>query len=161
VRYDPAVSHRRSLRLSSYDYSQAGAYFVTVCTWNRELLLESKAVRDAVQVAWEALPPRFPDGALDAFVVMPNHVHGIIALQGRGIVGAQQAGAPTLGKVVRAFKSLSAIEANRILGRGGAFWQRNYYEHVMRDEKDLDRVRRYIQENPLKWAEDPDNPANW
>ena len=70
-------------------------------------------------------------------------------------------GAPTLGRVVRAFKSVSAVAANKALDRSGQpFWQRNYYEHVIRDEEELNAVRRYIRENPLKWSDDPDNPAN-
>ena len=121
MRYDPAAHHRRSLRLSFYDYSQVGAYFVTVCTWNRELLLESKAVRDAVQVAWEGLPSRFPDVALDDFVVMPNHVHVLLTPR------------VPLEKITRVLKGYSAREANRILERvGRRFWQTESYDHWIR-----------------------------
>ncbi len=108
---------------------------------------------------------------------MPNHVHGIVMLKGAASgaptteLGAASSApttelgaassAPTLGRVVRAFKSVSAIAANAALGRSGQpFWQRNYYEHVIRDEEELNAARRYIRENPLKWSDDPDNPAN-
>ena len=92
---------------------------------------------------------------------MPNHLHGIILIESHDAVGAQQAGAPTLGRIVRAFKSLSAIEANRFLSRAERpFWQRNYWEHVIRDDEDSNRIRQYIIENPAKWDTDPHNPAN-
>jgi len=95
---------------------------------------------------------------------MPNHVHGIIMLMGAASgapTDRAASGAPTLGRVVRAFKSVSAITANEALGRSGQpFWQRNYYEHVIRDEEELNVVRRYVRENPLRWSDDPDNPAN-
>ena len=101
---------------------------------------------------------------LDEFVTMPNHIHGIIILAptagaplGRGAASS----APTLGRVVRAFKSLSAREANRIMKRiERPFWQRNYYERIIRDEDDLNIIRQYTRDNPLKWDQDPDNPAN-
>jgi putative transposase len=97
-----------------------------------------------------------------------GHAHGIVTLIGPGsVVGAGLAlpagkgaasSAPTLGDVVRAFKSLSAIRVNRLMMRSGPFWQRNYYEHVIRNERELDRIREYIATNPLKWALDRENP---
>ena len=114
------VHRRRSLRLAEYDYSQAGAHFITICTHKRALLLQDQRLRDAVRSAWHDLSGRFPTIALDEFTVMPNHVHGIIILMGAA------SSAPTLGKVIRAFKSISAIEANKALNRSGQpFWQRS------------------------------------
>jgi REP element-mobilizing transposase RayT len=99
---------------------------------------------------------------LDAFVVMPNHVHGIAVFVGAGLALPEENGAassaPTLGDVVRAFKSLSAIHVNRLLRRSGPLWQRNYYEHVIRNERELDKIREYIATNPLRWALDRENP---
>jgi len=187
LKYDPERHHRRSIRLAGYDYSEPGAYFVTICTHNKELLLEDEQVKQIVRSAWGALPARFAHLTLDEFVTMPNHIHGIIILTpqpeaplDRGAASsaptldrtdappikgaassAPTAGArvPTLGQVVRAFKSVSAIAANRRLDRSGTFWQRNYYEHIIRDEDELNVVRQYIRDNPLKWDQDPDNPA--
>ena len=174
VEYDPQIHHRRSTRLAGYDYSQAGAYFITVCTHNRDLLLQVHHVQEVISSSWHTLPVRFPSVTLDEFVTMPNHMHGIIILRGaasgtltdRALGGGAAdrgaaSGAPTLGRVVCAFKSVSAVAANNALDRSGQpFWQRNYYEHVIRDEEELNAVRRYIRENPLKWSDDPDNPAN-
>ncbi len=165
MKYDPEIHHRRSVRLPTYDYSMAGAYFITICTHNRELSLQAEQIRDVIRSAWHGLPARFPGAALDEFVVMPNHVHGIIMLtgaaSGQGATRAGAASSATLGQVVRAFKSISAIEANRVLARSGApFWQRNYYEHVIRDEEELNVVRRYIRDNPVDWLKEPDNPSN-
>jgi putative transposase len=159
MRYDPTVHHRRSIRLPGYDYSQSGAYFVAVCTNNRRLFLTNDTVRDVVQSTWNRLPSRFRNLSLDEFIIMPNHVHGILVL------AAEPADVPgkrdTLSAVVGAFKSISAILANRALGRSGVpFWQRNYYEHVIRSEEKLNQIRQYIRDNPAKWAEDPNNPYN-
>lgn len=175
--YDKEKHHRRSIRLQEYDYSQAGAYFVTVCAWNKECLFgeigDGKFVHsDAGEVVadvWHRLPERYPSAEMDEFVVMPNHFHGIVVLKDRvgaglALPGSKQkgaaSGAPTLGDVVRTFKSLSAVTVNRSLGRQGIpLWQRNYYEHVIRDERELHAVREYIRYNPLKWDEDENNPA--
>ena len=164
VKHGPQIHHRRSIRLQGFDYSQAGAYFITICTHNRALFLQAERVQEVVRSAWHDLPVRFPSVVLDEFVIMPNHVHGIIMLMGAASgapTDRAASGAPTLGRVVRAFKSVSAITANEALGRSGQpFWQRNYYEHVIRDEEELNVVRRYVRENPLRWSDDPDNPAN-
>jgi putative transposase len=161
MKYDPTVHHRRSIRLAGYDYAQPGAYFVTICTCNRELSLQTERVKDAVRSAWLGLPARFPRVVLDEFVVMPNHLHGIIILAPTAASKGAASGTPTLGQIIRAFKSLAAIEANRILGSSGRpFWQRNYYEHVIRDENELNTIRQYTRDNPVNWLEDPDNPSN-
>ena len=210
---DVNVHYRRSIRLKGYDYAQAGAYFVTMCTQDRACLLgdvvgEQVRLSDAgsmIRAAWEEMPDHYPGAETDEFVVMPNHIHGIIVIPGRGescirpddsrqpdsgdhkdrpygtghahgivtligpgsVVGAGLAlpeekgaasSAPTLGDVVRAFKSISAIRVNRLLTRSGSLWQRNYYERVIRNKRELDKIREYITTNPLKWALDRDNP---
>ncbi len=169
MKYDPQIHHRRSIRLAGYDYSQAGAYFITICTHNRELSLQAEPVWEVVRLAWCGLPARFPVVALDEFVIMPNHIHGIIILPeaaaSRDAASSAPTGikgrVPTLGHVLRAFKSISAIRANNILGQSNRpFWQRNYYEHIIRDEEELNVIRQYIRDNPRNWLDDPDNPSN-
>jgi len=159
MKYDPRVHHRRSIRLQRYDYSQSGAYFVTICTQNRTMLLLPQVVREVVQSTWDGLPNRFRHIALDEFIIMPNHVHGIIMFTEPDI--ELNAARPGLPAVVGAFKSISAIAANPLLGRSGMpFWQRNYYEHIIRSEEKINQIRQYILDNPAKWAEDPNNPEN-
>ena len=167
--FDPDKHHRSSIRLKGYDYSQAGAYFVTVCTEGRQCLFgdvidERMKLNEAgrmVQQTWENLPTRFSSVTLDTFMVMPNHVHGIIAIVGAEPNRGAASSAPTLGDIIRAFKSISAIRVNRLLARSGQpLWQRNYYEHIVCDEAELDRVRQYILDNPAKWPEDKENPKN-
>jgi putative transposase len=182
MRHEPVQRHRRSLRLNGYNYAQAGAYFITVCIQDRACLfghVADGAMRsnDAGQLAtrlWHDLPARFSGLDVDAFVVMPNHVHGILVLSdvGAPLVGARVGvdekaatrAAPTVGDIVGGFKSSFTVEYIRGVKRGQfpAFnrriWQRNYYEHIIRDEPDLTRVRRYIEENPLRWDFDQENP---
>jgi putative transposase len=154
VKYDPARHHRRSIRLAEYDYASPGAYFITICTYERELVLEPEDTTAIVKETWNALPKRFPNVEIDEFIVMPNHVHGVIWIMSR-----QAPPRLTLGDVVCAFKSITAIAGNRLLGRSARpFWQRHYYERVLRDDRELNGARQYIQDNPLKWQDDPNNP---
>ena len=182
-----SVFRRRSLRLRGFDYSQEGAYFVTICTHDRACLfgevvdgeMRLNDVSRVVQTVWDGLLERFPSVELDAFVVMPNHVHGILVVGaalappkrrnvGAGLalpLGGAASSAPTgttsttLGNVVRAFKSMSAIGVNRLLKRlGQPLWQRGYYEHIIRSEKSLSRIQEYIATNPSSWELDRENP---
>ena len=141
--------HRRSIRLKGYDYSRPGAYFVTICLRGREPYLEIPAVRAIAEDVWNALPQRFPASALDEFVAMPDHVHFILWL--RPTAGNR----PTLGSIVCAYKSLTARTALsylRSLGDicGNQFWQRDYYDHIIRNEAELQEIRKYIRDNPLR-----------
>jgi putative transposase len=163
--YTPEIHHRRSIRLKDYDYSQAGAYFVTVCAWRKENMFggisEGKvSYSDAGEIVsdvWRKLPARFVSIELDEFVIMPNHFHGIVILGdpvGAGLAlsgttfetkpkqkGAAS-GAPTLGDIMRTFKSVSTITVNRRLDRQGyPLWQRNYYERIICDEQELCAIR--------------------
>ena len=151
--------HRRSIRLPEYDYSQPGIYFVTVCTLNRVCWLGS-VVEDSVQFSeagqvavseWGQLARRFPGTGVDSLVVMPNHVHALVVIEDADAV------AP-LGAIVRAVKAASARTIH--LGGLGEFrWQRNYYEHVVRDERELAVFREYIAQNPARWAQDSLHPS--
>lgn len=163
---------RKSMRLKGYDYSKPGYYFVTVCTQNKKCLFgdirnRQMVLNDAgrmIEKVWNALPEHYPHVELDAFVIMPNHVHGIIILRPDPIVEAGFKPASTkkrhaLPEIVRALKTFSARRINEICNTPGVkLWQRNYYEHIVRNENELNEIRKYIQENPLKWETDKENP---
>jgi REP element-mobilizing transposase RayT len=169
MRYDPDRQHRQSIRLSHYDYSRVGAYFLTICVHDRESLLgqveNGKVVLNragrAVEWTWADLPRHYSHAIVDELVVMPNHVHGIVRLEELppdSDVPRRHA----LPEIVRAFKSYSARRINK--GRhtpGHPVWQRNYHERVIRDEEEMLRVRQYIRDNPLRWDIDPENPASF
>jgi putative transposase len=157
--------------LPAYDYAQAGAYFVTIVCKDRVLLLEDARYRDLVEETWLWLAEQYEFVRLDEFVVMPNHLHGIIVVRHarRGASrSAPTRAAPThapkrkpLGQLVGAFKTVSTKRINEIRGTPGApVWQRNYYERVIRNDEELNRVRQYTIDNPAHWEEDPENPNN-
>jgi len=174
---NPRVSHRRSIRLKGYDYSQSGAYFVTVCTKDRELYFEKyRGLQEIVRQQWEELPQRFLDLTLDEFIIMPNHIHGILIVGadrsaknvGATLVVAQNNGAgtrpaPTVGEIVGTFKSLCIHDwltyiKEKKIDAIWKFWQRNYYDHIIRNEDEMNKIREYIKNNPLKWSLDRENP---
>ena len=169
--FDPARHHRRSIRLKGYDYSRAGAYFVTMCIYRRECLLGEVVNGEMVlneygRVVceyWEWIPKQYPHVDLDEWTVMPNHMHGIIVMvDGNGRGGSRTA--PTtkrksLGRLVGAFKTVSTKCINQLRQiPDGPFWQRNYHEHIIRDERSLNNIRRYIRANPRMWINDVENP---
>ncbi|MCX5886646.1 MAG: transposase [Proteobacteria bacterium] len=184
-RFNPNLHHRHSIRLRGYDYSKEGAYFITICTQNRECLfgeiVDGRMVLNEagrmIQSVWDELPQHYPGVDIDAFVIMPNHVHGIFVFENR--VGAgfpcpeknvqaqtkEDAGtAPLrkiLGLVVAYFKYKTTKSINKFQDTSGChLWQRNYYEHIIRNEDDLNRIREYIIYNPVQWITDPENPEN-
>ena len=177
--YDPFKHHRRSIRLRGYDYSQAGAYFVTICEVNRECIfgdvenseMHANQFGEIVLKWWNELPNYYPPVELNEFVVMPNHMHGIIVIRdvgagsSRPIPGRQDA-APTekrtLGQLVGYFKFQITKEINQIHDAGYAkVLQRDYYEHIIRNEREWDAIAEYIRNNPANWCADLDNPANF
>jgi putative transposase len=165
--------HRHSLRLKGYNYAQMGAYFITICTANRKSFL-GKIVNGKMQIngygkiietEWLKTPHLRPNVSLDTYVIMPNHFHAILIIHDD--VGATRRVAPTIrnrptgplsgsvGAIVGQFKSKVTKRINswqQVVGK--EVWQRNYYEHVIRDEDDLNRVREYIENNPDRWLED-------
>ena len=185
MKYTPHIHHRRSIRLKGYDYSQNGAYFITICAQNRECLFGKikngemilNNVGKMITKYWQEMPKKYPNVILDAFVIMPNHVHGILIIDNNvratlvdaqnnvrvplvGTQGQPQGIAPTVGDIIGAFKSLTTNEY--ICGaKNGKFspfekriWQRNYYEHIIRNEQSLEKIQNYIIHNPQKWQDD-------
>ena len=188
TKFDPQKHDRRSLRLKDYDYSQAGAYFITIAVQNRKYLfgdivkgeLILNEVGKMIDEQWSKLPTRFSNMELDFYQIMPNHFHGIISIVAATLVVAPSpmvnhdmqmgnlqkikanTGSPTLGDIVGAFKSITTNEYIKgVYDKNWPrfdkrLWQRNYYEHVIRSEADLNRIRAYIQSNPDKWDGDKD-----
>ncbi len=166
---------RRSIRLKEYDYSQIGAYFLTICTYHRQCLLGDmvdggvvlSSIGTIVVEEWLRSAEIRKEIELDAFVIMPNHLHGIVAIH-RGerqtvseCLESQRRAmkAKTIGSFVSGFKAAATVRANELCGiPGQSLWQRNYYEHVIRGEKELNRIREYIENNPLRWQIDRENP---
>ncbi len=176
---------RNSLRLKGYDYSQPGEYFVTVCTKDRKCVLGevmSEKVRFSevgkiVGECWHTIPDHFPNTKVGAFQIMPNHVHGIIQIKEntrRGEVSSpKKEDSPksgkgdetsplrkiSLGDVVAYFKYQATKQINQMSGTfGKKVFQRNYHDHVIRDDIDHYFVERYIELNPIMWELDADNP---
>jgi putative transposase len=202
MKYDPDIHHRRSIRLKDCDYSQAGAYFVTICTEDRECLFRDitgeMKVNDAgrmIQKWWNESAAKFKNIELDESVIMPNHFHGIIVIVGAALCGRPGLGghhglggrpglgshpemdgqwktgqqreigqphrvAPTVGDIIDWFKTMTTNEYIRNVRQNnwtpfpGKLWQRNYYEHIIRSEIELNKIREYIINNPLKWETD-------
>jgi len=235
MKYDPKIHHRRSIRLKGYDYSQAGAYFVTIVTQGRAQLFGhiehgEMILNDAGQMIvkwWNELPNKFPQITLGAFVVMPNHFHGIIIInptipnpidvehvggdlrvspEGEGATSPEGKGATNMGErvggdlrvspegegatntgghvgppqqppqqpsqqqpdaplsqMIQWFKTMTTneyISGVKELGWprfDGKFWQRDYYEHIIRNANEANRIHLYIESNPINWAEDEEN----
>ena len=181
MNYNPDIHHRRSIRIKGYDYSQEGAYYFTICSHQKQCLLgeiingimQPNIAGATVAAVWHNLPRHFPFLELDAFIIMPNHVHGIIVIaeQQNNINNNQLLTAQTnfqtslpngtkagsLGAILQNFKSVSTRQVNRITRNSGTIWQRNYYEQIIRDEQAYNNIRRYIIENPLTWEDDEEN----
>jgi len=167
---------RRSLRLREYDYNQPGAYFITICTQSRQCLLgeiidgqmKINEIGVLVQTTWQQIAKRYPETELDAFVIMPNHIHGIIVINAGKIHESPLPKSEImrrrnmlLPKIIGFFKMNSAKKINILQATPATqVWQRNYYEHIIRDERDLNQIREYIENNPAKWLEDENHPAN-
>ena len=221
-RYNPKIHHRRSIRLKGYDYSQAGLYFITICSQNRicrfgEIVTATMILNDAgkmVDDEWLALEDRFPNIVLHEYIIMPNHFHCILEIvracpcgrpndniTGRNddiVTGRPQGYAPTddaqcndaetmvgtqnndgvpknktIGDMMDAFKSITTVKYIRGVRANpcgcptdikcmcggwkpfdGKIWQRDYYEHIIRDEESYLRISEYIKNNPAKWKDD-------
>jgi len=232
MKYDPKIHHRKSIRLKDYDYSGAGAYFITISAFENHLhfgrinnsVVELNSIGSMVRDVWLLMPERFPNMVSDEYIVMPNHFHSVIMLEDiedeksdpnramtsqnlRGEIASQnlegamtsrnlegamtsrnlegamtsiavegamtsiaRTGEPcvrphgtaqnSIGRIIQAFKSITAlkyIKLNRSLGTlqpGMKLWHRNYYEHIIRDEKDYIAIREYIISNPVLWELD-------
>lgn len=172
--YDPEKHHRRSIRLKNYDYSQPGVYSVTLCTQNGatmfgdildgEMRLNDRG--EIAQAVWNTLPERFPTLELDYYVIMPNHLHGIVVQGGQPLPRSTntpgirrhtralvQPARSELGQIIRTFKAVTT-RLIRVSGTSEFAWHQNYYDHIIRNETDLNRIRQYIVDNPARWAED-------
>lgn len=196
-KYNPSIHHRRSIRLKGYDYSQSGLYFITICCQDRicrfgQVENGKMILNEYGQIAhdeWLKLSRRFSNFELDVFQIMPNHMHGIIALNAgatlavapdetpvdpndtpvapiNAVVGDDigagaspaPAGVGSISGIVGAYKSLVANACldiyktkNKIMGK---LWQRNYYEHIIRNDKSYHTISVYIINNPKKWPTD-------
>ncbi|MBZ4660580.1 MAG: hypothetical protein JG766_2503 [Desulfacinum sp.] len=180
---DHTRHRRRPMRLPGYDYSRPGAYFVTLCTHRKIPLFgrveDGRMVLNAAgrvaERCWLDIPGHFPQVRLDQYVVMPNHLHGILwivrgtraqrepvgannhsPLQGNGMSRARGT-SKTVGSVVRGFK-IGVTKWFRQNTNIRTVWQRNYYEHVIRNDQSLQQIREYIRDNPIRWDLDPENP---
>ena len=156
---------RKSPRLTDYDYSQEGAYFVTICTQNR-LCLFGEVADDVMQLnaagmmvegCFDELQSRFASLKVDCQVVMPNHVHAILILNDQSV---------SVVKAVQWYKSkttngyMKGVKTSDWQPFPSKLWQRSFYDHVIRHDADLSRIREYISVNPAKWALDKNNPDN-
>jgi len=182
--YDPKKYHRRSVRLKGYDYASPGAYYVTICTHDRNFLfgeivesqMRPSSSGEIAQKCWNEIPQHFPRATLDVSIVMPNHLHGIIVIGGDTrrdtpwrvptTIPREAFGKPvpgSLATLLRLYKQAVTVQAR---AHGGArhgvplqVWQDGFYEHIIRNEKELNRIREYICNNPLRWPSDSENPT--
>jgi REP element-mobilizing transposase RayT len=202
MKYNPKIHHRHSIRLKGYDYSQSGAYYITICCHDRKHffgkvengIMSLNAFGRIAHEEWERLPERFANIELDEFQIMPNHMHGIIVIKdvGASLADAPVSGGPavrsnetvsncteenvknaskdditadipdvkkiTVGDMIGAYKSIVANKclelwkSKRPQERMGKLWQRNFYEHIIRDEQSLNNIREYIINNPGDWG---------
>jgi REP element-mobilizing transposase RayT len=172
--FDPEKHHRRAMRLKGYDYSLPGMYFVTICVREREcalgeILNGNLYLSEFGEIAfnfWEPVTQHFPNVIIDQFIVMPNHVHAIIHIcEGKKPTLNQELtehrSSPTLGNIIGYYKYQTTKQINQIGENVGTpFWQERFYDHIIRNDEELNATREYIVSNPLKWELDIDHPDN-
>ena len=182
TKFDPKIHHRKSIRLKGYDYSQAGAYFVTMVTYHRNCLFGKiengeMVLNDLGKIAdecWRAISEHFPFVELGAHIIMPNHAHGVIVINdmgdstGRGAAMLRPYNDNTthkinvkpgsLGAIVRSYKSAVSYRINKE-HNATSIWQRNYHEHIISSEREMDNIWCYIESNPAQWDDDQENPS--
>lgn len=188
--YNPNIHHRRSIRLKGYDYSKAGLYFITICCQDRACLFGDVVrgemiLNDAGKMAnecWLNIPKHFPNAVLHEYIIMPNHIHGIIELTNvinvgaenfrpdnkininsfdnamKNVIGAEnfpplRSPSKTIGSIVRGFK-IGVTTWMRNNTDIHDVWQRNYYEHIIRNKQSYKTISEYIINNPTKWSDD-------
>jgi REP element-mobilizing transposase RayT len=168
------MHHRRSLRFDRWDYREVAVYFVTITTQARIRLFGTvaggqvmlSASGEIAQEEWLNSAALRAEVELDLFVVMPNHVHGLVVLLPKQDLpelptAAARFASGSLGALVGGFKSAASRRINELHGTPGRrVWQRNYYDRVVRDDDELDQIRAYIDDNPRHWSQDPENPVN-
>ncbi len=194
MKYNHEIHHRHSMRLEGFDYASPGYYFITICTQNRECLFGNISqgillLNDAgemVKKEWTNLTQRFSHILLDEFVIMPNHLHGIIYIRGDQAFRAinnyfknhvkiiitdliePTSGTPknSISRIIQGFKSIStvnyieSVRTNYCPPFEKHLWQKNFYDHIIRNMEELKEIRGYIMNNPLNWESDEDNPLN-
>jgi len=184
MKYNPNVHHRKSIRLKGYDYSHSDSYFITICTKNKEnyfgtinnMQMRLSKIGNIANQCWQEIPKHFPIVQLNQYVIMPNHVHGIIIIGGEDnncvdnnaktrVVGVQDFEplqgkinkfqhiiSNSIGSIIRGFKiGVTKWCKNNNLDFE---WQRNYYDHIIHNEKSYNRISKYITNNPYNWEDD-------
>lgn len=180
------TKHRKSIRLKKYDYSNAGWYFITICTQNRECLFGNIIHKKMILNEFGKIVDKkinelkiYKNVEIDIYYVMPNHIHLILIIVGADPcvrplskyigsssnidLGSTRGSTPTIGEYVKRIKTLTTyIYINNVKNNNWPpfqkrLWQRNYYEHIIRNEYSLDRIRQYIKDNPMNWDEDRNN----
>jgi REP element-mobilizing transposase RayT len=173
---DNGHHQRKPLRIKNYDYSQAGYYFVTICVQDRKKLLCEIVGNDALVVptpigekitnCWDNISILNENINTDLFCIMPNHIHGIVVIENEfenseiekkyGFEIAERRGRRSLQGIIKDFKSVTTRHFNKMVDESlkNTLWQKSYYEHVIRDERELQNIREYINNNPLKWELD-------
>ena len=176
-------SKRKTIRLKQYDYSNNGWYFITICSYNRENIfgdynknvgaalvsarnnvsthMELSIIGQIIDKQWNDIKNQYGNIELGQYVIMPNHIHGIIIINNR----AQTSSAPTISQIIRSFKSKCTNEYLIYLKRNNIqmhvhIWQRSFYDHIIRNDKSLHKIREYIINNPLTWGTDNNNSNN-
>ncbi len=168
---DSKLPVRRSIRLPGFDYSQIGQYFVTICAFEMRCIfgkiekckVHLSRIGEIATEFWLRIPQHFPEVAVDPFVIMPNHLHGILSIKDRArhAVPLREEHHPegfrkpiegSIPTVIRSYKSAVTKRVREALGNKTIeVWQSNYFERVLRNGKEFGDASRYIIENPLKW----------
>ena len=183
-------TRKSNIRLKNHDYSLNGYYFVTVCAKDRKNIfgdyknvgaplacaryndhdnnhINLTQIGKIIDNQWNDIPNRYNNIILDQYIIMPNHIHGILIINNclNELSRAQASGAPTIGQIIRSFKSKSTLEYvkhinDNNLNISGKIWQRLFYDHIIRNDKSLHKIREYIINNPSTWDTDENNPGH-
>ena len=168
---------KKQYRRRNYDYSQNGSYFITICTADREMFfgdindgkIELSEIGWIAEKFWQEIPSHFLGVNLDEYVIMPNHIHGVIEINKSDPVGTGHCPVPTVGSkfghvtpkslstIVGSYKSIVTKEINLHIQNSGFAWQLRFHDRIIRDEGELNRIREYIESNPSNWESDRNN----